>query len=81
MQHIIPSSLLSPDEKIVIELLKQKDAKNNPVNQKEIGKELNWSKSKVSAILTNLDYKKLIEKEKFGRNYKVKLIKEVSEQH
>jgi len=74
---IIPSSLLSPDEKIVVDLLKKKNSKKNPVNQKDIGKELNWSKSKVSAVLSNLYYKKLIDREKFGRNYKVRLVKEV----
>jgi len=80
IQHVIPSSLLSPDEKTILSLLKKKDAKNNPVNQKEIGKELNWSKSKVSAVLSNLYYKKIIDREKFGRNYKVKLIKDVGEE-
>jgi uncharacterized membrane protein len=76
-QYFIPSSLLSPDEKIVVNFLKKKNAKKNPVNQKEIGKELNWSKSKVSAVLSNLYYKKLTDREKFGRNYKVKLVKDV----
>ena len=75
--YVVPSSLLSPDEKVVVHLLKKKNAKKNPVNQKEIGKELNWSKSKVSAVLSNLYYKKLIDREKIGRNYKVKLVKEV----
>jgi len=77
-QFIVPASLLSPDEKIVVDFLKKKDAKKNPVNQKEIGKELNWSKSKVSAVLSNLYYKKIIDREKFGRNYKVKLVKDVA---
>ena len=80
MQHLIPSSLLSPDEKKVMGLLQSKDAKKNPVNQKDIGTELNWSKSKVSAVLSNLYYKKLIDREKFGRNYKVRLLKDVEQQ-
>jgi uncharacterized membrane protein len=71
---IISSSLLSPDEKKVIAHLRGKGF----VNQKEIGKEMNWSKSKVSAIISNLSYKKMIEKEKIGRNYKVKLIKDIN---
>jgi uncharacterized membrane protein len=75
--YVIPSSLLSPDEKIILDFLKRKGAKKNPVNQKEIGKELEWSKSKVSAVLSNLYYKKIIDREKFGRNYKVKIVKEV----
>lgn len=74
--YIIPSTLLSPDEKAIIELLKKN---KNVMNQKDVVKSLEWSKSKVSAIMTNLDYKKIIEREKHGRNYKVKLIKEISE--
>jgi uncharacterized membrane protein len=73
----IPSSLLNPDEKKVLELLKKSNAHKNPINQKIIGRELNWSKSKTSGVLANLSYKKIIEKEKIGRNYNVKLIKEV----
>lgn len=73
----IPSSLLSPDEKAVLEYLKKNNAHKNPINQKVIGRELNWSKSKVSGVLSNLSYKKIIEKEKIGRNYNVKLIKEI----
>ena len=72
----IPSSLLSPDEKKIISLLKDH---NRKMGQKEIGKQLNWSKSKVSAIMSNLQYKEIIKKEKIGRNYNVELLKEVSE--
>lgn len=72
----VPSTLLSPDERIALKLL----GKNkNKMNQKEIGKQLNWSKSKVSAIMSNLQYKEIIKKEKFGRNYKVKVIKKIGE--
>lgn len=73
----IPSSLLSPDEMTVLDYLKKNNAHKIAVNQKVIGKELNWSKSKVSGVLSNLSYKKIIEKEKIGRNYNVKLIKEI----
>jgi len=76
-QHIVPSSLLSPDEKKVVHYLKEKNSHKEPVNQKDIGKALNWSKSKVSAVLSNLYYKKIIDREKFGRNYKVKLVRDV----
>jgi predicted transcriptional regulator len=76
-QYVVPSSLLSPDEKVIVGFLKKKDAKKSPINQKEIGRELGWSKSKVSAVLSNLYYKKIIDREKFGRNYKVKLVKDV----
>jgi uncharacterized membrane protein len=49
------------------------------MNQKDIGKKLEWSKSKVSAIMTNLEYKKIVEREKIGRNYKVELKKELDD--
>jgi uncharacterized membrane protein len=74
---ILHRSLLSPDEQKIMSYLKSAKANKTPVNQKDIGRELGWSKSKVSAILTTLDYKKLIEREKFGRNYKVKMIKDL----
>lgn len=76
---MIHKSLFTPDEQKVLDFLKSARANKEPVNQKEIGRQLNWSKSKVSAILTTLDYKKIIEREKFGRNYKVKLIKKIDE--
>jgi len=72
----VPSSLLSKDEKTVTSVLR--DA-NGWINQKDIGKKLSWSKSKVSAVISNLDYKKVVEREKSGRNYKVRLIKEIEE--
>lgn len=70
----VPSQLLSPDERSIIKVLMHND---KVMNQKEIGKSLNWSKSKVSAIITNLEYKEIINREKIGRNYKVELIKAV----
>jgi uncharacterized membrane protein len=72
----VPSYLLSPDEKAVVEFLKGKK-KDDFVNQKEIGKALSWSKSKVSAVISNLSYKKMIERDKVGRNYTIKLIKDI----
>lgn len=72
----IPSSLFNPDEKIIINKIKEN---NNQIKQKELGKQLNWSKSKVSAIITNLEYKKIIRREKIGRNYDIFLEKDMSE--
>jgi len=69
-----PSSLLSPDEKKILELLKKH---NNKMNQKTIVQELSWSKSKVSAIMTNLEYKKIVKREKIGRNYTVEVITDI----
>lgn len=73
----VPSSLLNPDEKKIISLLKEQ---GNIMGQKDIVKNLDWSKSKVSAIVTNLEYKKIVNRERLGRNYKVKLIKEIHEE-
>lgn len=73
--HNIPATLLSPDEKRIILLLEDNE---KSMGQKDIVVKLNWSKSKVSAILSNLEYKQIISREKYGRNYKVKLIKEIS---
>jgi uncharacterized membrane protein len=70
----VPASVLTPDEKAVIELIRQNGMK---MNQKDVVKGLNWSKSKVSAVMTNLESKKMIEREKFGRNYKVTLVRDV----
>lgn len=70
--EIVPGSLLSPDEKKVIELLM---GNGHKMGQKEIVQKLEWSKSKVSAVVTNLQYKQMISKEKIGRNYTVELIK------
>jgi uncharacterized membrane protein len=73
-QPFVPSSLLNPDEKEIISLISRH---GKQMNQKEVGKKLNWSKSKVSAIMTNLEYKKIVEREKIGRNYRVSLIKKI----
>jgi len=70
----VPASLLSPDEKIILALIKKNSGK---MAQKEIGKQLNWSKSKVSAIMTALEHKQIVKREKSGRNYSVTLQKEV----
>ncbi len=70
----VPEYLLNPDEKKIINFLSNN---KGDINQKNIVKELNWSKSKVSAIMTNLEYKKIVEREKIGRNYKIKLLKNI----
>ncbi len=71
---IIPGSLLSPDERTIIGLISKN---SNKMRQKQIGMELGWSKSKVSAIMTNLEHKQIIKREKFGRNYEVEMVKQV----
>jgi|FLOH01.1.fsa_nt_gi hypothetical protein len=72
----IPLSLLNPDEQKVLEVISKS---NSHIKQKEIVNTLGWSKSKVSSIITNLEYKKIIRREKIGRNYDVFLIKEFGE--
>jgi uncharacterized membrane protein len=71
---VIPHTILTPDEKIVLALLKEN---NNVMNQREIVRELRWSKSKVSQILSNLDYKVIVKRVKFGRNHRVELVKDI----
>lgn len=71
----VPVSLLSPDERTVMAILEE----HKTIMQKELGKRLGWSKSKVSAIVTNLDHKGIIEREKIGRNYRITLLKEMGD--
>lgn len=72
----VPASLLSPDERALITAL---DSHGKPIGQKDIGKHLGWSKSKVSAIMTALEHKKIVAREKVGRNYTVSLMKSIKE--
>lgn len=71
--EVIPSSMLTPDELLLVEELRR----NGTMRQKEIGKRLSWSKSKVSGIVTNLVQKRLLERTKIGRNYDVTLVQDV----
>jgi uncharacterized membrane protein len=71
----VPEMLLSPDEKTILKLL---IANQNEMNQKDVVITLGWSKSKVSAIMSNLEYKTIIQREKFGRNFKVRLVREIA---
>ena len=60
-----------PDERKVIEIILQK--KN--LYQKDIVKETNFSKAKVSRILKNFEERGLIKRERIGRRSKIKIIK------
>ncbi len=82
---VLPSSIFSPDERAMLNMLKQYDkemkalnklAEEKPINQKEIARKLNWSRSKVSAVASNLERKEVIKREKFGRSYRVSIAKE-----
>jgi len=70
---VVHKTLLSPDERAVVKLIREN---KHTIHQREIVAKLGWSKSKVSAVVTNLLYKEIISKEKLGRNYKVTLIKD-----
>ena len=70
-----PLAFLGIFERIVVKLLEAQDV----IDQKEVGKRLSWSKSKVSAIMTGLEHKEVVSREKVGRNYKVKLEKAIKE--
>jgi hypothetical protein len=59
------------DEELVLVLLR---SSGGQMFQRDIGRKLNFSKSKTTDILNDLETKHLIEKEKRGRKYLVKLI-------
>jgi hypothetical protein len=74
VQREVPASLLSSDERTILKTLKGSE---KPLTQKEVGKNLGWSKSKVSALMTALERKEIITREKIGRNFKIEVIKEI----
>ncbi len=72
---VVPASLLSPDEKKVLSAIGK-----GTLSQKEICSKLSWSKSKVSAVVSNLEYKSMIKREKVGRSYKVTAVRDYVEE-
>lgn len=58
---------LSEDEKAILDEIK----KAGEITQDSLRFRLNWSKAKISTILTNLDKMNLIQKERIGKTYKV----------
>lgn len=78
---VVLEQLLSPDEKILLEKINEHyKTDSKAINQKELGKRLNWSKSKVSGVMAFLVQKKLVEKEKIGRNYAVKPLTKIKKE-
>ena len=63
---------LSEDEKAILDEIK----KAGEITQDSLRFRLNWSKAKVSTILTNLDKMELIQRERIGKTYKVYLQKQ-----
>lgn len=62
---------LSDDEKRILDEVKRA----GEITQDSLRFRLNWSKAKVSTILTNLDKRNLIQRERIGKTYKVCLQK------
>ena len=62
---------LSDDEKKILDEIK----KAKEITQDSLRFRLGWSKAKVSTILTNLDKRNLIQRERTGKTYRVYLQK------
>lgn len=63
--------VLSDDEKKVLDEVK----KAGEITQDSLRFRLNWSKAKISTILTNLDKKGLVQRERSGKTYRIYLQK------
>lgn len=70
-EHKILRKALSVDERAIIDEVK----KAGNVTQDSLRFRLNWSKAKISTILTNLDRMNLIQRERVGKTYNVRLSK------
>ena len=70
-EYNIIKRALSEDERSILEEIKKVDS----ITQDSLRFRLNWSKAKVSTILTNLDKMNLIQRERTGKTYKVYLQK------
>ena len=70
----IPPSLLSEDEMIICDILKNEGGK---MKQKRLSSLTGFSKAKITKILTNLEKKELIEREPIGRTFVITLKKKI----
>lgn len=70
-EYNILKKALSEDEKKILDEIKKADE----ITQDSLRFRLDWSKAKVSTILTNLDKRELIQRERTGKTYKVYLQK------
>jgi len=70
-EYNILRKALSQDEKKILDEIK----KAKEITQDSLKFRLDWSKAKVSTILTNLDKRGLIQRERIGKTYKVYLQK------
>lgn len=71
-EYKIIRKALSEDEKAVLDEIK----KAGEITQDSLRFRLDWSKAKISTILTNLDKINLIQRERIGKTYKVYLQKQ-----
>lgn len=67
----IIKKVLSEDEKRILDEVK----KARGITQDSLRFRLGWSKAKISTMLTNLDKKGLVQRERTGKTYKVYLQK------
>ncbi len=70
-EYKIIRKALSEDEKAILDEVK----KAGEITQDSLRFRLDWSKAKVSTILTNLDKRGVIQRERIGKTYKVYLQK------
>ena len=70
-EYEIIKKALSDDEKAILSEI----SKAGEITQDSLKYRLNWSKAKISTILTNLDKMNLIQRERTGKTYKVYLQK------
>ena len=70
-EYSILRKALSEDEKAILDEIKRADE----ITQDSLRFRLDWSKAKVSTVLTNLDKRNLIQRERVGKTYKVYLQK------
>ncbi len=71
-EYEITNKILSDDEKKILNEIK----KAKEITQDSLRFRLNWSKAKISTILTNLDRKGVVQRERTGKTYKVYLQKQ-----
>ncbi len=70
-EYSILRRALSDDEKKILDEVK----KAGEITQDSLRFRLDWSKAKISTILTNLDKRGIIQRERIGKTYKVYLKK------
>lgn len=70
-EYSILRKALSNDEKRILDEIK----KSGEITQDSLRFRLNWSKAKISTILTNLDKMNLVQRERIGKTYNVHLQK------